>query len=72
MLQSRIAILPMFCDARGRIFQRHSNSHCVMSIGAGLKAGQLAARPNPGSKAKSCAYGKRQKNLRVVFHAVLQ
>jgi hypothetical protein len=36
------------------------------------KAGQLAASPNPSCEAKPCADGKRQKNLCVVFHAVLQ
>jgi hypothetical protein len=53
-------------------FKRHSTSDRVMSIGAGLKAGQLAARPNPGSEAKRCTYGKRKKDLCVVFHTVLQ
>jgi hypothetical protein len=47
-------------------------SHPVMSIDARLKVAQPAACPNPSRKAKRGADGKRQKNLCVVFHAVLQ
>jgi len=47
-------------------------SHRVTAIDARLKAGQLAACPNPSPKAERRTDRKRQKNLCVVFHAVLQ